>query len=153
MPFLSSLFIRTALIYLAAGFGLGGILLASKAGFVGGFVWIFLPLHVEWLFLGWALQLAMGVAYWIVPRDENNRRPRRWLAKLSFGLLNAGLLFSAFRQADAAWSWGWLPFESNPLSSGAILAGVACFVLHLWPRVHPFLVPAKESSEQGNFPG
>ena len=68
MPHLSRLFMRAALVYLGFGFTLGALLLANKGIPFAPFVWGLLPAHIEFLLLGWFLQLAFGVAYWILPR-------------------------------------------------------------------------------------
>lgn len=127
MPTLSIYFLRAALIWLLVGSGLGGLLLASKALSWSGALWLSLPFHAEILLLGWILQLAFGVAYWILPRDSQDRRPKAWLAWMSFLLLNAGLICS----------------PKLALASAVFyLVSALSFALHLWPRVRPFLHPA-----------
>lgn len=91
MPRLSIWFIRAALIYLAVGFTFGALLLANKGFPISPQLWRLLPAHIELLLVGWTLQLAMGVAFWILPRIRATRgvvRPA-WAA---FALLNGGLL-------------------------------------------------------------
>ena len=67
MPKLTIWFIRTALIYLLLGFTVGGVLLTQKGINLFPKIWILLPVHIEWMFIGWIFQLAMGVAFWILP--------------------------------------------------------------------------------------
>lgn len=130
------MFIRTALGYLVAGFALGGLLLSNAAWRVFPRAILALPLHVEWLFLGWVLQLAMGVAFWIAPRHGGVRR-REWLGWLSYGLLNAGLLGSATAHiARAAAARRTLPWMFD-VEAVAVSSAVLAFVIHLWPRVRP----------------
>jgi hypothetical protein len=86
-------FVRTALLHLAAGFTVGGLLLLNKGVPVHPLVWQLLPAHIELLLLGWTLNLALGVAYWILPRHKTGP-PRGaeapiWLA---YGLLNGSIL-------------------------------------------------------------
>jgi hypothetical protein len=137
MPTLSRLFVRAALAYLALGFTLGGLLLAAKAWPLPGWTWRLLPAHVEFLLVGWTLQLALGVAFWILPRfaapgprgraapppSRGDERPA-WLA---YVLLNAGV-----------WAVGAAPWAGAPLAlagRSAELAGAAAFAVHAWPRV------------------
>ena len=130
MPRLSRWFIRAALLYLAAGATIGGLILAHKGIPFYPFVWRLLPLHIEFLLFGWIVQLVMGVGFWIFPRflrSRGNEKPA-WLA---FGLLNLGV-----------WLAGVGP--SLAVSPLVLLAGrlaeagaVAAFALHVWPRIKP----------------
>ncbi|RME76379.1 MAG: hypothetical protein D6784_06005 [Chloroflexi bacterium] len=130
MPRLSRWFIRAALVNLAVGFTIGGLLLGHKAFPVHPLLWRLFPLHIELLLFGWTLQLIMGVGFWIFPRfwrSRGNERPA-WLA---FFLLNAGV-----------WLAGLSPMLSLPpvlLTTGRLLelAAVAAFAVHAWPRIKP----------------
>jgi hypothetical protein len=134
MPRLSCWFIRASLIYLVIGFTMGALLLFHKGVPVYPLLWQMLLPHIEFLLLGWTLQLAMGVAFWILPRYLH--RPGRGneaLAWLAFGLINAGVLL-----AGVGWMTGapsLVPFLGRLAEAGAALA----FVMHAWPRVKPFL--------------
>lgn len=90
MPPLAVAFVRTALGYLLAGTILGGWLLVDKAVHATPWIWALCPLHVDWLFMGWTLQLALGVASWILPRPGSTLWHGR-LGWASYGLLNGGL--------------------------------------------------------------
>jgi hypothetical protein len=105
MPRLSVWFIRSALIYMLLGFTLGGPLLWHKGQPIHPVLWQILPARMEFLLLGWTVQLAMGVAYWILPRFRSQRRKTAF-AWLSFGLLNAGI---------------WLVVMAGLTSSGQII--------------------------------
>lgn len=130
MPRLSVWLIRTALGHLLVGFTLGALLLANKGVPLHPMVWRLLPIHIELLLLGWTLQLALGVAFWILPRF-GNERPRAWLAWVAYLLLNLGIGLVAANiflvTVPALTFWGRL------LEVGAALA----FALHAWPRVKP----------------
>jgi hypothetical protein len=132
VPRLSVFFIRTALLYLAAGFTLGGLLLANKGVPLTPEVWRLLPMHVEFVLVGWTVQLAMGVGFWILPRflrppARGDERPV-WAAYL---LLNLGVLSVAFGQW-LAWP-GLIPF----IGRAAETVAVGLFAIHAWPRVKP----------------
>ena len=133
MPRLSVWMIRTALIHLAIGFALGALLLAQRGMPLSPMIPRLRPAHIELLLLGWTVQLAMGVAFWILPRfrlgaERGDERPA-WLA---YGLLNAGVASAALGGAGLAWSglqlWGRC---AEALAAGA-------FAVHAWPRVKPF---------------
>jgi heme/copper-type cytochrome/quinol oxidase subunit 1 len=89
-----------------------------------------MPVHAEFLLIGWTLQFAMGVAYWILPRFQGGAsRASEAAARAAFILLNAGL---------------WLPLLAaiprlSPVAhvlgrSAEVLAALA-FLIHAWPRV------------------
>jgi len=133
MPRLSIWMVRAALLYLGVGFTLGGLLLWAKGVGADSALWRLWPAHVELALIGWLLQLAMGVAFWILPRlQRTDRYGRTRLAWISFGLLNAGVLLAAL----GLWR-GW--------PAGVALAGrtlellaVAAFAVYIWPRVKWF---------------
>ncbi len=132
MPRLSGYFVRASLVYLAAGFTLGALLLLNKAVKVYPPVWVTLPIHIEILLLGWFVQLALGVAYWILPRlSGNSPRGNAKLAWLAFGLVNLGIILvilQAFTSFQPLLLLGRL----------AELMGVVSFVAASWKRVKSF---------------
>jgi heme/copper-type cytochrome/quinol oxidase subunit 1 len=135
MPRLSCWFIRTSLLYLAVGFTSGALLLAHKGVPIHSALWRLLAPHIEFVLLGWTLQLAMGVAFWILPRHL--RGPQRghevtvWLA---FALLNGGVLM-----VGLGWMLGapaLIPLLGRVAEAGSAVA----FAAHAWRRVRPFVV-------------
>ena len=60
MPLLSQWMVRTALIYLILGFTFGGLLLTHKGIPLHPSLWAWLPAHIEFLLMGWIVQLTMG---------------------------------------------------------------------------------------------
>lgn len=127
MPRLSVWFIRAALLHLALGFTLGGLLLFHKGVPLHPFLWRLLPAHIDVMLFGWTVQLIMGMGFWIFPRfwrSRGNEKPA-WLA---FWLLNAGVTLVAM----------------GPLLPVGVVAGrlaqaaaVAAFAWHAWPRLKP----------------
>ncbi|MGH7499400.1 MAG: hypothetical protein ACREL3_11190 [Gemmatimonadales bacterium] len=133
MPRLSVLMIRASLVYLAAGFVLGALMLADRGIPLGGWVYRLRPMHIEFLLLGWTVQLAFGVAFWILPRYRSGQeRGREGLAWTAFGLLNAGVLGVAIGIAIGA------PLIVGLLGRCAEGLAAAVFALHAWPRVKAF---------------
>ena len=132
MPRLSRWFIRAALLYLAVGFTLGALLLAHKGLGFSPWMWRLLPLHMEMLLLGWFVQLALGMAFWILPRyAQGPPRGNEKLAWLAFALLNLGI---GCVLVNAIFLLPGLAFAGRL----AELAGVALFVLGVWGRIRPF---------------
>lgn len=129
MPRLTILSVRLALVQLLLGFGIGALLLISKAtGAVAG-IWTYLPLHIDLLLIGWMAQLAIGVAFWILPRFAGGQRPHAWLAWLAVAAVNIGILIVG---ADAVHpETGSFQLLGKSLQAGGLIA----FIAHAWPRV------------------
>ena len=143
MPRLSCWFVRSAFTYLVLGFTMGGFILAAKVGEFDPRGWVWLPSHVDALVVGWLIQLAMGVAYWILPRMRERYRGRVGLVMAAFVLLNAGLVLGVWVPALQFWLPG-LPWMRYLLPAGVLLqtAGLLLFALHAWPRVLPTITAA-----------
>lgn len=130
MPRLSVWMIRTALLHLLAGFTIGALLLANKGILIHPWLWRLLPIHIELLLLGWTLQLALGVAFWILPRFQNER-PRAELAWAAYLLLNTGIGLVA---GGVVWTaWPLLLFWGRLIEVAAVIT----FAIHAWPRIKP----------------
>lgn len=139
MPLVSQVMIRTALLQLALGSGVGGLLLAEKGLSVAPWLWALRPGHIQMLLVGWLVQLACGVAIWILPRlDSTGDRGNLGLAWLCYGALNGGVALAALHTplslALGSGGLGWLPALAGALYAVAAVAAVA----HLWRRVLPF---------------
>lgn len=130
MPRLSVWFVRAALIHLALGVTIGGLILAHKGIPLHPFLWRLLPAHIEFLLFGWTVQLVMGVGFWIFPRFRRSRGDERpaWIA---FGLLNLGVWLAALGPT--------LGISTVVILVGRLAeAGAAiAFAIHIWPRVKP----------------
>lgn len=130
MPLLSIFYIRASLIYLGLGFTFGALMLWNKGLPLSPWLWLLLTAHLEFLLLGWVLFLALGVAYWILPRFQTKRRREPW-AWAAFILINIGLWLVALGP--------FFPTVPNLqlLGRGAEAAAVIAFAIHAWPRVKP----------------
>jgi hypothetical protein len=140
VPRLSVLLVRASLLHLVAGFTWGGLILLAKGGVPLVWSWRLLPAHIELLILGWMAQLAMGVAFWILPRfapaapGQRAVRPRgderpAWAA---YVLLNAGVVLTAGAAVLA------LPAALQLAGRVAVALAVIAFARHAWPRVKAF---------------
>ncbi len=134
MPTLSRWLIKSSLVYLILGVGVGGVLLAEKAIRFNAVLWQLLPLHIEWLLLGWMLQFAVGVACWILP-GKVSVRGRRCLGWFGYGGLNGGLALALCLHL------GWVDGGSHlvgwfRIGVGAVtLGGILGLILSLRPRI------------------
>ena len=122
--------IRTALLYLGAGFLVGALMLAQKGVPIDLALLRLLPLHVEFVLIGWTLQLGMGVAFWILPRF--GREPRygnQMFGWIAYVLVNLGVLCAGVGP------WLGAPPIIPLLGRIAELLAVVFFALHAWPRI------------------
>jgi hypothetical protein len=129
MPRLSAWFIRASLLYLLLGFFFGALLLAQKGIPFYAHVWYLFPLHIEFLLVGWLIQLALGVAFWVIPRfSRGSSHGSVGLVWISFALLNAGILIGILQY--------WLP-DVVLIGRTAELAAGILFVIGSWRRIKP----------------
>ena len=131
MPTLTRWGVRAALLYLVAGFTFGQLLLANKGVPFQPALWRLLPAHVEFLFVGWTVQLALVVAHWIIPRFRGGEFGRERLAQASFILLNCGVLLAGLGPLLGAPPW--VRLGGRLLEAAAVLA----FGIYIWPRIRP----------------
>ncbi len=132
MPRLSQWFIRTALIYLLMGFTIGALLLAHKGFPLHPALWSWLPAHIEFLLVGWVVQLTMGVAYWLLPRyRKGSRLPKAILIQIAFVLLNLGIWLVVAGTTFRAGRW--VLFVGRIVEAGAVIF----FARHAWQRIVP----------------
>ena len=149
MPRASVWLVRTALLHLTLGAGIGAVALAGKASAALAFSLALRPVHVECILIGWTLQLAFGVAYWILPRRPGGAKggdtARVWTA---WALLNAGVIAVGLGGLPAVSGWA--------LASGRLaeVAAAVLFATHAWPRVRSYTpaqrgVPGPPASAPG----
>jgi hypothetical protein len=144
MPLVSRVMVRTALLHLALGSTIGGLLLAEKGLGLLPWLWLLRPSHVHLLLVGWTVQLACGVAVWMLPRlDAAGDRGNLGLVWLCYGALNGGVALAALHAPLAA-ALGGVP-PAWPLVVAGLLYAVAALaaVAHVWRRVLPFGASAR----------
>lgn len=129
MPRLSVWFVRCSFIYLFLGFTFGGLILANKGFPFAPWTWSLLPAHMEFLLLGWMVQLTMGVAFWILPRFRSGSpRGSVNLVWSAFVILNTGIVMVA---VQPFFSMAWLTQTGRILETISVLL----FALASWQRV------------------
>lgn len=133
MPRASRWFIRASLVNLALGFTLGALLLCNKAVGLTPELTRLLPAHIEFLLVGWVIQLVMGVATWILPRFAvpSSAYGSAAVAWVAFGLLNAGVWLAAAGPVAAGRLGGVLPLLGRLAEAAAAVA----FAANVWARV------------------
>jgi hypothetical protein len=142
MPRLSQLMIRTALVWLATGYTIGGLLLLNKGIPLLPWLWALRFTHVHLLLVGWTVQIACGVAFWILPRlDASGSRGNQRLAWLCYMALNIGVVLAALHDPLAMASGESALTRSLPVIAGVLyIVAITAFAGHAVPRVAPFRV-------------
>jgi hypothetical protein len=84
---------------------------------------------MEFLLVGWLIQLAMGVAFWVIPRfSSGSSRGPVGLIWVSFALLNTGILIGILQY--------WFP-DVVLIGRIAEVASGVLFIIGSWRRVKP----------------
>ncbi len=166
MPRLSVWFVRCSFIHLFWGFTFGGFILVNKGFPFAPWVWNLLSAHMESLLLGWMVQLAMGVGYWILPRFRSDL-PRGninivWGALV---LLNTGIAMVAIQPFISTTKnvsliyWGMtlgaFGLVLGPWLGGSLPPAVSGLVLHLSSTIWLIVltIQAFKASGKLNSPG
>lgn len=140
MDRVSVIMARVSLCWLLLGFALGALML-SDALVPGHWRAWFAPTHGHILFVGWFLQFAIGVGYWLLPRKRRPERPLGYSERatlLGVALLNAGLALRVIAEPAARMGHGgrWSDL-TLAVSSLLQLAAIAILVSQLWGRITP----------------
>jgi hypothetical protein len=137
MDRLSSLMVRASFIWLLAGVAIGGLMLTDRVMPGEWRLWAS-PTHGHILFVGWFLQFALGVAFWLLPRRRTPRNPLGYDQRAALAAviaLNLGLLLRVIgepaERAGFASGWTLLALAASALLQ---IAAVAQFVWMLWSR-------------------
>jgi hypothetical protein len=152
MDRLSAAMARASFLWLLAGAVAGATMMIDEALPGAWRAWLG-PTHGHALFVGWFVQFAIGVAYWLLPRRRTPARPigyRERLALTAVALLNAGLLLRVVAEPAqrSRHDGDWITVMLG--CSGALqVAAFAVFVAQLWPRVAPRIVRKVPSSGAG----
>ncbi|MFI5209985.1 MAG: hypothetical protein ACHQ2E_06030 [Gemmatimonadales bacterium] len=135
MPRLTRWFLRSGLVCLLLGLGLG---VAQPAIFSASpwaaALW---PIQLHLLTIGWLTQLIFGVAWWLFPRAPSGPvRGSESLGWTAFWCLQTGLILRVVLEPLRMVGGGPAGTRSLLVLAGVLhfMAAVA-FVLAIWPRV------------------
>ena len=137
MPPVSRFMIRAALIWLALGCSIGGLMLWNKGVPFAPWLWYLRQSHIEMLLTGWIVQCTYGVAFWVLPRlNTTGYRGHTGPIWICSALLNGGVIL---RLVDGLLESIGQSIPAPFLSGMAILLqllGVLLFVLSIGGRIH-----------------
>lgn len=130
--------VRLSLLWLLAGFIIGGAMLLDRELPGQWRLWA-QPTHGHMLFVGWFLQFALGIAYWLLPRKRTNERPVGYdlrTAQFAVAALNIGLLCRVVGEPlERAGHQGNTTLALLIVSTVLQIAAAVVFVSQVWPRV------------------
>lgn len=147
MPRLSRYLIRSSFFNLWVGFGFATLILSHKGlpDVFPAYTWQWIPAHINLLLVGWMVQFALGVAYWIFPRlfDQLTERGRTSAAVLSAILLNLGVWLHVIAGLVAPWDDSLMPLR--PIGIALQILAALLFAYHAYPRVRPTFINQKSN--------
>lgn len=139
MDRLSIIMVRCSLAWLMLGILVGGVMLVDRAVPGNWIVW-FAPSHGHVLFVGWFLQFALGIAYWLLPRKRSEELPLGYRERLAIAgavCLNFGLACRVIAEPlERTGRASDLTLAVLMASSVLQVAAVAIFISQLWPRIY-----------------
>lgn len=131
-------FIKTAILFLAAGVLLGAWLLVRRELYGDWPHPYLVSAHAHAVLVGFVLFLILGVALWLFPRapkDDTRYRPE--LASAAYWVLMPATASRFAAEAARAWSpapaLGWVVVLGG---LGQVL-GLALYFWTMWPRIRP----------------
>ncbi len=140
-------FIKTAIGFLAVGLAIGTWLIIRRELFDRHATSYEVSAHVHALFVGFVMQMILGVALWLFPRpDKTDTRYNPTLVSISYWLVTmgtagrvAGELSRTYVDAPLI-RWGII------LCGIAQVAGVLLFFFTMWSRIRPLGSKVREAS-------
>jgi hypothetical protein len=140
MPRTSMYLVRTSLIWLGIGGLIGGLMLINKGIPFWPMLWAWRWAHVHSLLIGWMLQVACGVATWMLPRPQISgwRGDQRliWACYLS---LNLGVICAVLPGSATVLGGGQALNQLYLITGICYLCAMLAWVLAIWPRLIPSL--------------
>ncbi len=137
MDRLTTVMVRLSLGWLLAGFIIGGAMLVDRAVPGAWRAWL-APSHGHMLFVGWFLQFALGIAYWLLPRRRSPERPLGYHERLSLlgvGALNVGLMLRISSEPlERVGQGSTVTITALFVSATLQVAAAIIFICQLWPR-------------------
>lgn len=129
-------YVRLALLHFLGGVTVGAWQLATPARLVPVEGEMLRTVHIELLLVGWLVQLAFGVAVWILPFSRGvSSDCRLWCG---WSALNGGLLLVVLGAGMGS-------VVLKLVGRGAEIGAVGTVLLVLWPRIRG--VPRRDASE------
>ena len=139
-------FLKTAILFLAVGLGIGGWMMVRReiwGELASSYV---VSAHTHAVFVGFVMLMILGVALWMFPRPQaGDGRYQPALVETAYWLLTVGtagrILGELLRSSHDS-----VALRGAVLATGlAQIAGVAVFFFTMWTRIRPVGSAAREA--------
>jgi len=131
--------VKASLVWMLSGFLFGGLMMVDRVIPGNWRLWM-QPTHGHMLFVGWFVQFAIGIAYWLLPRKRRPDLPVGYderPAFIAWAFLNAGLLLRVVGEPmERTGNAGTLSITILAISSVLQVLAVGIFIAQLWPRIY-----------------
>lgn len=129
-------YIKTAILFLAAGLAIGGYLIVRReagAGYANPYV---VSAHTHAILVGFVMMMILGVALWLFPRPErDDTRYDPTLVSAAYWVLTIATTVRILGElARAAWGPAWLRW-TVATAGLAQIAGFLLFFYTMWNRI------------------
>jgi hypothetical protein len=148
--------VKASLVWMLSGFIIGGLMMVDRVMPGMWRQWL-QPTHGHMLFVGWFVQFAIGIAYWLLPRKRRPELPVGYQENLAFAgctLLNVGLLLRVVGEPmERIGNAGSLSMTILALSAITQVGAVLVFISQLWPRIYgrgKLGTPTSQAKSAGN---
>ena len=139
-------FLKTAILFLAVGLGIGGWMMARRELWGEHASSYVVSAHTHAVFVGFVMLMILGVALWMFPRPQaGDGRYQPALVETAYWLLTVGtagrILGELLRPSQNS-----IALRVAVLATGlAQIAGVAVFFFTMWTRIRPVGSAAREA--------
>ena len=136
MPTLSRWFIKIGMLYFVMGLSIGVVMLLQPALDWSPRLLLLRPVYLHFLFIGWVIQIIMGVGYWMFPKyTKENPRGNENLGWAVLILLNVGLILRGIGEPmmiiEPGTTYGWM----LAIASMCLLFAGWGFIFNTWGRI------------------
>ena len=145
MHSLARLYIKTAILFLMLGLGIGGWALVRREledRYPSTYV---ISAHTHAILVGFVMMMILGVALWMFPRPAaEDERYRPVLATLAYWMLTVGTATRSIGElARGSTAAAWLRW-SIVIAGLLQIAGLVLFFYTMWSRIRPVGSRARE---------
>jgi Heme/copper-type cytochrome/quinol oxidases, subunit 1 len=141
-------YLKTGILFLAAGLALGGWMIVNRELYNVAPSPYLVSAHTHAILVGFIMMMILGVALWLFPRPEkSDSRYQPRVAEAAYWLLTIGtvarLVTEILRDHSTSTALRW----SVVLSSFSQVAGIGLFFYTIWSRIRP--VGSQKREERG----
>jgi heme/copper-type cytochrome/quinol oxidase subunit 1 len=141
-------YLKTGIVFLALGLGLGGWMIVDRELFNAYPSPYFVSAHTHAILVGFIMMMILGVALWLFPRPEkSDARYQPRMAEAAYWLLTVGTAMRVITEISRDHSSSPLLRWLVVLSSFAQIAGIGLFFYTMWSRIRP--AGSHKREEQG----